>query len=1006
LLAWEVIRQHPQEGREAESGFRVAQLFLEQLKNIRLQGCSLEEWKQVSLKLKEQAQLLWFAEVWEKYISRLSALSLMDEVDVLYAATDALRQKRTPEQLRRVSRVFVHELEQTTPLEQRFFFALDKALYSAGGELFLETRGVDNPELDGFVDELHGEFERAEESSTSTLSLLRNVLSPSAPAFELCRHLFGQTHVTEKELPLDFFVAPNPCREAKETARRIAHLLKQGVSPEAIAVVLCSDATWAHAVWSELSSHSIPAHIQEEPLLSSCALGNAVLCWPKWIEDGFPMEQAHTFFSNPLFEKTFVHYNDFGIWLQRAGIGLHSKQESLEEYVIRLSLLQESAQLDGVQEGFIEALKKQIKVAQHAAQHIPEEGSFEDMLDGWWTSLQELGFNVNALAQGQFQAGNSTVPWHSQHASFNAFEQHIHLKTLARENAAGACFKQAFLDWRWRLQKTGAGLQRLTRKEFSEWVLSSFGNERLHTREPKTAGVRVSHFQVMRGEKYRHIFFLGMKEGAFSQRNKMALIPEALQSLVNASGGRLFFKTQRGESLHKLPEDIVVERRNFAQAVACATQQLCFSYSLAEHDGREATPSSFWKEALRIAGKTAPTPSGLSFCSQLSECVTDADFRGYVAQRICRNVHKQMQEAPAAKALGQERWFLSLSEKSKAQKERLHFQRDRTQKAGPYTGKALSPTTQKHLQELTQLPWSAYAFGMLGGCAFRFFMAHVLKGEVFENFNADVGGRARGLLLHRALALLGDELVSLSKTRENEEEAQQRKRAAKLVKAAQEALEPQHCLVHPELWALCCEQAEEALFGFLNSKSLFPWGAPRQAFAEWSFEEEVPLGNSEEAADIVKKRVLKLKGRLDRLDFLDDNSVGVVDYKLSKRGSKNKYQEGLLLDDFQLLLYLFVLKRKGFQAKHASWVFIREKAHFLLEEVLPPEALKEVLEENPAACLSLKKAGKPNLLNRLEALLSKVEEGEFAPTPADCEYCPFQRACRVSEKTTLQADSP
>ena len=1002
LIAWDIVRRHPRDSTQSESPFHVAQLFVEQLKSIRLQGCLLEEWRQLAFKLKAHAQLVWFAAVWEEYVAALSARFLMDEVDMLYAATDALCQGNLPPLLCCAPSVYVHNLVQTTPAQQRFFFALDKALSSAGGELLLETHGVDNPALDGLVDELHAEFEQAEEGLDANLSLVRNVLSPDSPAFELCKHVLCETHSTAEALPWDCFVAPNACREARETARRIAHLLKQGVAPEAIAVVLCSEETWAHALWHELSSHSIVAHIQEEVPLSSCALGKAILRWPKWAQEGFPVEEAHLFFSNPLFEKTFVSHDDVGIWLQRAGIGPHSKQESLDEYAVRLNLLQKSGQLDDAQRHWVETLQQRIEVAKHAARQIPEEGSFEDMLDSWLSSLQEMGFHLSASMQGQLQA--------SLEFSSNLFEKQIYRKTLARENAAGVFFKQALGEWKLKLQKTGAGLQRLTRREFSEWVWAHFGNEAVRLREPQTAGVTIAHVKAMRSQKYKHVFFFGMKDGAFSQKKKNALIPEALQSVVNANSPRPFFRIQRGESLHKLPEDIVLERRHFAEAVCCATQTLCFSYALAEQGGREVAPSVFWQEALRVLGKPMPTFAQASrFSKHPDACMTESDFRGHVAQKMRRNLHKKAQAAPQAPmSLQKENWFLALSEKSEAERERFYFQRDRTKKAGPYTGSAWGPKTEKHLKAFTQLPWSAYAFGRLGGCAFWFFMAQVLKGEVFEDFSIDAGAKTKGILFHGVLALLGGDLAVFCKTMEGLSEAQQRKKAAKAVKAAQEKLSSQGCLLNPELWALCCEQVAEELLGLLNSKSLFPWGPPQKTCPEWSFEEELLLSNldalgEEEGAS--EKRVLKLKGRLDRLDFLG-KAVGIVDYKLSKRGGKNKYRESLLLDDFQLLLYLFVLRKKGFQAHQASWVFLREKAHFLLEECLTQEELDEVLEEDTAARLLLKKEGKPNLLNRMEELISKVERGDFAPTPVDCSHCPFKRACRISETTTLQADNP
>ncbi|MCL2314013.1 MAG: hypothetical protein FWC28_02010, partial [Proteobacteria bacterium] len=483
LIAWELIRRHSAENRTREADFRIAQLFIEQLKSIRLQGGLLEEWRQVASKLKEQTSLLWFAEVWEAYASLLPERLLMDEEDVLCAAIDELNKGNIPKQLCHNSKVFIHSLEQTTPLEKRFFFALDKALYSAGVELFLETHGVDNPELDGLVDELHAEFEKDEESPNANVNLTRNVLDSTSPAFELCKHLFRETYSTEEALPWSCFVAPNVCAEVRETARRIAQLLKFGVAPEAIAVVLCTDAALAHAMWHELSSHSIPSHIQEEAKLVSCTLGNAVLSWPKWIEDGFPVEQAHLFFSNPLFEKTFVHHDDVGICLQRAGIGPHSKQENLDAYVARLSLLQESELSN---KAFFETLKKRVGLAKEAAKHIPQEGTFEEMLDSWHSSLQKLGLELNASTKPS-QVEQNLCPSHVQPPP-KPFENQRHRRMLAQENSAKACFRQALLDWKLRLKTTKTNTQRLTRKEFAEWVLTGFGNETVRTQEPKTAG--------------------------------------------------------------------------------------------------------------------------------------------------------------------------------------------------------------------------------------------------------------------------------------------------------------------------------------------------------------------------------------------------------------------------------------------------------------------------------------------------------------------------------------
>lgn len=133
-------------------------------------------------------------------------------------------------------------------------------------------------------------------------------------------------------------------------------------------------------------------------------------------------------------------------------------------------------------------------------------------------------------------------------------------------------------------------------------------------------------------------------------------------------------------------------------------------------------------------------------------------------------------------------------------------------------------------------------------------------------------------------------------------------------------------------------------------------GCPTILFLEKSF--SIPIGNH------------RVKGRFDRVDYKDQHSLEVIDYKTGKLRSQEDSK-----DDLQLQLY-------GIALAH---LFPEKNVYLTLHFV----------EHKQKVRVDISKKREEAIKNMVINIGNSIDAGIFeaSPEPLKCSYCPYSRIC-------------
>ncbi len=268
--------------------------------------------------------------------------------------------------------------------------------------------------------------------------------------------------------------------------------------------------------------------------------------------------------------------------------------------------------------------------------------------------------------------------------------------------------------------------------------------------------------------------------------------------------------------------------------------------------------------------------------------------------------------------------------------------------------------------------WSVSALETYVGCPFKFFAQHVLALEEEPEDEEIMAPRRQGLLVHDVFETFFDEWQraghgnvspdTLDAARALFTTIVDRKLAA--VPDAEAGLERTRLLGSPAAAGL-----GEAVFRMEAERPVRVVERLLEHRLDGAFEMDTPEGS----------RTVRLRGKADRIDLLEDGTFRVIDYKLGWPPSRARA--------LQLPIYGLGAEQRLTDYRGRAWT-LGEAAYLAFKgpkRVVPlfsPADRERVLADARA---------------RLIAVVDAVERGEFPPAPDDifrCETCSFTSVCR------------
>jgi len=532
-------------------------------------------------------------------------------------------------------------------------------------------------------------------------------------------------------------------------------------------------------------------------------------------------------------------------------------------------------------------------------------------------------------------------------------------------------------------------------------VLSDLADEQLT--EPKDfhpEGVRVLPLHRVRGLGFDHVFLLGVDRDRLparaggdpylSEADRLVL-RQHVANTVDTPAGYL-------PPLRLAAEEETIQREDLEALVGAARESLTLSTQRADASGREKSPS-LW---LRHFGRA------LAGSERVHEIMKSHWFRAEpwspperLRARYDKDRPLSLSEALALGGfeggpdglaqlaadiggvdLGRSCEFLTIKD-SFAPRQDGGFRFDAVRLADAVDGDESMSVSQ---------------FEMLGSCPLKFFFRHRLRVRALadEPRIDRVSRMAIGIALH---GMLHEVLVEVEKAglfqpgaSEQEALALAQKLVRKAVGELRDPLLSELCRQLPLLEHQFVEMWSEGLAEILRLDFEDAW---QQGLLPKQFEQDVS-GEFEIGGERVAARVLRLHGRVDRLDEAP-GTLRIIDYKSGGWFSREVKEIGVQLlkgRQLQLVLYALMLADR-----------VRSKQNLIAElRGVTPEQLASAGGQLPRKPLGRKvwqhEAG---LLETIAVIDELGKSGTFPPRKGfQCQWCEYRAACPRHHKPTEQ----
>jgi RecB family exonuclease len=346
-------------------------------------------------------------------------------------------------------------------------------------------------------------------------------------------------------------VASGRRNEAELVGGEVVRLLREGVSPDDIVVLVRRVAPWRRVVEQVFRAYGIPYQIDAEVPLFETGLGQALAQGIRGVAFA-DLEPLLAYLRSP--------YH----------VGVHAEVDALELGLRRARNIRGSSMVDAAISAFPEALGRL-----RAALTVGEAGRV----------CVDLG-DIAAVVWDMVQGAVRTRP-------FDSVE-------LEEDVAAGAVAKIALeeLDRACRAGWGPSGSAGMIAGPDVDAVLHVLERVSVRTgRSDERGAVQVVAVPRVRARRFSVVFLMGLVEGEFPEAGRPpALLGESQRRRANQDAGvRLFAEPLDGE-----------EAALFSHVLSRPWQLLYLSTRDAEEDGKETVPSPFWTEVRRLLGGRGP----------------------------------------------------------------------------------------------------------------------------------------------------------------------------------------------------------------------------------------------------------------------------------------------------------------------------------------------------------------------------------------------------------------
>jgi RecB family exonuclease len=281
-------------------------------------------------------------------------------------------------------------------------------------------------------------------------------------------------------------------------------------------------------------------------------------------------------------------------------------------------------------------------------------------------------------------------------------------------------------------------------------------------------------------------------------------------------------------------------------------------------------------------------------------------------------------------------------------------------------------------------PLSPTVLEAYAACPYRFFLARLLRvrpiedpEEIVELSPLDRGAAIHEILERFLLAHNPDDLAGKSK-----EVLQQALRDV-----SDDVLDDLHARGRggaPLMWKRSRTEIEDDLVRWLDAEIASPGSFPNRGFevgfgGRWNIETESPYSRDEPLVIPVSGHDLRLRGRIDRLEWEPGAQFRVLDYKSGRNRQKGVFEGGKAL---QLAIYLLAAADiVGIDLEHgsASYEFVTRRGGFSAHALTGSDLV----------------AARTTFDGVLSRIVGGVRTGDFhaEPNRQECMFCDFDAVC-------------